>query len=299
MIFDFRIKVFYTVAEKLSFTKAAKELFITQPAVTKHIHELEKQLGVSLFKRKGNSIVLTSQGEILKFYANKILQTYNDLEFELSQTNDKVMSRLRLGASTTVAQYILPKILAHLKLKHPELEIDLATNNTDEIEKLLVDEKIDFGIVEGTSNKPAIVYKPFIKDEIVLVSRGKSKLASLKEIKPEKLKSIPLVIREAGSGTLEVIDSALKKVGLKRKDLNIEIQLGSTESIKQYLYHSDCAAFLSIHSIAKQLMQNEFSIIDVKGLTIFRTFQFINLHGNHSKTVEFFKNFCVRHYNNS
>ncbi len=297
MIFDFRLKVFYTVAEKLSFTKAANELFITQPAVTKHIHELEKQLGISLFKRKGNSIILSPHGEILKIYAGKILQMYNELEFELAEKNDTVKGKLRLGASTTLAQYILPKILAHLKQKHPELEIDLVTNNTEEIEKLLVDEKIDFGIVEGTSNKFPIVYQPFIKDEIVLVTSSKSKLAFAKEIKNEKLKTIPMVIRETGSGTLDVIDSALKKIGVKRKDLNIQIQLGSTESIKQYLFNSDCAAFLSIHSISKELLQNEFTVIDVKGLTIYRTFQFINLHGSYLKTVEFFRNFCKHHYN--
>ena len=297
MIFDFRLKVFFTVAERLSFTRAANELFITQPAVTKHIRELEQQLGVSLFKRKGNSIALTAAGQTLKLYANKILQTYKELEFDLSRTNNTIKGQLRLGASTTVAQYVLPKILALLNRQHNGLQIDLVTANTDQIEKLLIDEKIDFGIVEGTSNKPQILYQPFIKDEIVLVTRSKNKLSAKKEIKPNTLKTVPLVIRESGSGTLDVIDAALKKVGLNRKALTVQIQLGSTESIKQYLYHSDCAAFLSIHSISKELGRNELSIIDVEGMSIYRTFQFINLRGNLSKTVNFFRKFCTSHYN--
>lgn len=297
MIFDFRLKVFFTVAERLSFTRAANELFITQPAVTKHIRELEQQLGVSLFKRKGNSIALTAAGQTLKLYANKILQTYKELEFDLSQANNTIKGQLRLGASTTVAQYVLPKILALLNRQHNGLQIDLVTANTDQIEKLLIDEKIDFGIVEGTSNKPQILYQPFIKDEIVLVTRSKNKLSAKKEIKPNTLKTVPLVIRESGSGTLDVIDAALKKVGLNRKALTVQIQLGSTESIKQYLYHSDCAAFLSIHSISKELDRNELSIIDVEGMSIYRTFQFINLRGNSSKTVNFFRKFCTSHYN--
>lgn len=297
MIFDFRLKVFFTVAERLSFTRAANELFITQPAVTKHIRELEQQLGVSLFKRKGNSIALTAAGQTLKLYANKILQTYKELEFDLSQANNTIKGQLRLGASTTVAQYVLPKILALLNRQHNGLQIDLVTANTDQIEKLLIDEKIDFGIVEGTSNKPQILYQPFIKDEIVLVTRSKNKLSAKKEIKPNTLKTVPLVIRESGSGTLDVIDAALKKVGLNRKALTVQIQLGSTESIKQYLYHSDCAAFLSIHSISKELDRNELSIIDVEGMSIYRTFQFINLRGNLSKTVNFFRKFCTSHYN--
>lgn len=297
MIFDFRLKVFFTVAEKLSFTAAAKELFITQPAVTKHIRELEQQLEVSLFKRKGNSIALTPSGQILKMYADKIIGTYNDLEFDLSLAKNKIKGNLRLGASTTVAQYVLPKILALLNRQHEELHVDLVTSNTEQIEKLLIDEKIDLGIVEGKPGKQQIAYNPFLKDEIVLVTRYSSELALKKEIKLKNLKSIPLVIRESGSGTLDVIDAALKKAGLSRKNLNIKIQLGSTESIKQYLYYPECAAFLSINSITKELDQKELSLIKVKGMRIERTFQFITLRGSSSKTVDFFKKFCLSHYN--
>src|SRR6202000_3453185 len=101
MIFDFRLKVFYTVAQRLSFTKAAAELFITQPAVTKHIKELELQLNVQLFRRNGNSIALTTAGKVLLRYTEKIFQNYAELETELAQLNNIEAGVLHIGASTT------------------------------------------------------------------------------------------------------------------------------------------------------------------------------------------------------
>src|ERR1700753_2111670 len=110
MIFDFRLRVFHTVAQRLSFTRAAADLFITQPAVTKHIKELEQQLSVQLFKRNGSSITLTNAGKILLQYAEKIIQLYTGMETELAQLNNIESGILHIGASTTVAQTILPKI---------------------------------------------------------------------------------------------------------------------------------------------------------------------------------------------
>ena len=119
MIFDFRLRVFHTVAQRLSFTRAAADLFITQPAVTKHIKELEQQLNVQLFKRNGSSITLTGAGKILLQYADRIIQLYAEMETELAQLNNMESGILHIGASTTVAQTILPKILALFKKTYP------------------------------------------------------------------------------------------------------------------------------------------------------------------------------------
>jgi len=297
MIFDFRLKVFYTVAQRLSFTKAASELFITQPAVTKHIKELEQQLSVQLFKRNGNNISLTTAGKILEKYAGKIFQTYTDLETELAQLNNLEAGTLHIGASTTVAQTILPKLLAMFKKTYPKVTFNFIQANTDQISQLVLAEKIDIAIVEGAAHSPQLSYTDFIKDEIVLVTSANNKLSKKAEITPKQLPAIPLVLREAGSGTLDVIFNALAAVQINPKDLNIEIQLESSIAIKQYLLYSETATFLSIQSVVSELKYNELTIIDVKGLEIFRTFQFIQLHGKHSKLIELFKRFCLANYN--
>ena len=177
MIFDFRLKVFYTVAQRLSFTKAASELFITQPAVTKHIKELEQQLSVQLFKRNGNNIALTSAGKILEKYAEKIFQTYTELETELAQLNNLEAGTLHIGASTTVAQTILPKLLAMFKKTYPKVTFNFIQANTDQISQLVLVEKIDIAIVEGAAHSPQLSYTDFIKDEIVLVTSANNKLS--------------------------------------------------------------------------------------------------------------------------
>jgi len=141
------------------------------------------------------------------------------------------------------------------------------------------------------------MYEPFVKDEIVLVTRTKSRWALKGEIKSAQLLSIPLILREQGSGTLDVITKALKKSNIKTKELLVEVQLESTESIKQYLLHSETAAFLSIHAVIRELQLKELSVIDIKGIDMFRMFQFIQLHGQTSKLQALFKRFCLNHYN--
>ena len=297
MVFDFRLKVFYTVALKLSYTKAANELFISQPAVTKHINELEQQLQTRLFNRKGSSISITPSGEILFRYAQKIFKLYTQLENELVEISEVTNGSLKLGASTTVAQYVLPKMLALFKKSYPLIEINLINGNSDFIEQQIISEKIDLALVEGISHSPQINYESFAKDEIVLVVRSNNKFLQKNEIKAEQLLNIPLVLREQGSGTLDVIYNALTQAGISIKALKIEIHLDSTESIKEYLLYSDCAAFLSIHSITKELQQNQLSIIDIKGIELYREFQFIQLQGQNQKLAHLFKRFCLIHYN--
>lgn len=284
---DFRLQVFYTVAKRLNFTKASAELYISQPAVTKHIKELEAAYKTTLFERSGNrKIVLTAAGEMLLQYADQLLTIYRELEFDMNLLIKQHNGILRLGASTTVAQYVIPPVLALFHKKFKDIEVQLITGNTEEIEQALLNKEIEVGIIEGISRNPQISYEEYLKDELVLVSAVNNPTVKKDTIKPEELKNYPLLMREPGSGTLEVIAHALKPHHIKLADLQIEMQLGSTESIKSYLLHSNCLAFLSIHSVLKALKNNECRIIDVKGLSIDRPFHFTRLHGQPSSLAE-------------
>jgi len=202
---------------------------------------------------------------------------------------------LRLGASTTIGQYVLATVLAAFHKKFSDIQIKLITDNTEHIENALKDNDIDLGIIEGRSKNTSIKYSEFIKDEIVLVSSVNNQFARKEIIQPNDLKNISLLMREPGSGTLEVIIHALKKAGLTLRDLKIEMQLAGTESIKSYLSHSNCMAFLSIHSILNQLKKNEFRIIDIKGMNIERYFYSIQLHGQLETLPELFMKFARNH----
>lgn len=267
-------------------------MFITQPAVTKHIHELENQLNTKLFDRNGSRIKLTRAGEILLQHSEQIFEIYRNLEFEINSLSQRKSGKLRLGASTTAAQYILPPILAAFHRKFHNLEITLTIKNTEEIEQSLQNKEIDLGVIEGYSKNAAIKYTEFLKDEIVLVAAIKNPLVTGAVIKPEKLKQIPLLLREPGSGTLEVIAHALREIGISIADLNNEMQLGGSESMKLYMLHSDSMAFISVHAVLKELHNKECRIVDVEGLTIERFFYFAMLHGQHEALPELFMKFA-------
>ncbi|WP_433830610.1 LysR family transcriptional regulator [Flavobacterium anhuiense] len=294
---DFRLKVFYTVALRLNFTKAATELYITQPAVSKHIQELEETYKTKLFERNGSKIALTPAGKILLKYTKSIFDIYREIDFEMSSFNKERQGLLRLGASTTISQYIISPVLASFHQKQKDIKVNLLNGNTEQIENALINKEIEIGIVEGQSKNQSIKYIPFLKDELVLVCNSKNPLVKQNEISVNDLKSMKFITRERGSGTLEVIEFALKKAGLKFNDLQIEMQLGSTESIKSYLLNSDCFAFMSIHAVSKELKNKELIVLDVEELSIERYFYIITLQGKSDSLTELFIQNLASHYN--
>jgi DNA-binding transcriptional LysR family regulator len=294
---DFRLKVFFTVANRLSFTKAAKELFITQPAVSKHIQELEEQYKIKFFERNGSKISLTNAGEQLLKHTKNIFEVYREIDFDMSALINQQRGLLRLGASTTISQYIIPPLLARFHQKLQEIKVNLLNGNTEQIENALLNKEIEIGIVEGQSKNQSIKYIEFLKDELVLVCNNKNPLINKEQLSQEDLKSMRFVMREQGSGTLEVIEYALKPFEINLSQLTIEMQLGSTESIKSYLMNSDCVAFISIHAIEKELKNNELVILDIDNLVIERFFYIITLQGKVNALSELFIKNMASYYN--
>lgn len=294
---DFRLKVFFTVANRLSFTKAAKELFITQPAISKHIQELEEEYKIKFFERNGSKISLTNAGELLLKHTKNIFEIYREIDFDLSALINQQRGLLRLGASTTISQYIIPPLLARFHQKLQEIKVNLLNGNTEQIEYALLNKEIEIGIVEGQSKNQSIKYTEFLKDELVLVCNSKNPLIHKDQVSQEDLKSMRFLMREQGSGTLEVIEYALKPLNINLSQLTIEMQLGSTESIKSYLVNSDCVAFISIHAIEKELKNKELVIIDIGNLVIERFFYIITLQGKTDALSELFIKNMASYYN--
>lgn len=199
MITDFRLKVFETVARRLNFTRAAEELFITQPAVTRHIKELERLLDARLFKREGRGIALTAEGVRLLAHSRRILKEYETLAEEISfGRNSPVSGELSLGASSTMSQYVLPSLLALFNRHYPEIRIWLKSGNTEEIEQAVQDESVQLGIVEGTATRADLHYQPFMEDEIILAGGMQAAVPS-EGLSLPQLSHVPLIMREPGS----------------------------------------------------------------------------------------------------
>lgn len=227
---DFRLKAFYSVAKNLSFTRAAKELFVSQPAITKHINELERQYSVRLFDRTGGKIMLTDAGRLMLEHCSRILDEYNRMEYDMNLLNERSSGHISIGASTTVAQYVLPQILAEFTERFPQIEVSLTNGNSRDIENALLNHDIDLGMVEGITHSAGLQYEPFLEDELVAIIKQSGNESMPEEITPQELCRQPLVIREQGSGTLEVIETELEKHGIRPQELNIRIRLGKHRS---------------------------------------------------------------------
>lgn len=277
---SFRYKVFIEVAAQLSFSKAADELFISQPAVSKQIKQLENDVGIALFKRERNGILLTDSGKQLfeklkeaKLIERSIAEIFSSRKQELETGGE-----ISIGASTTISLYVMPKILASFHKRFPKVRIKLLNRNSENILALLNRHEIDIACVESHHRDHSFHYENFMKDQIIPVCAqhspyGQSRLA------PTQLSTIPLALRERGSGTQDVVSRAFESCGLRMKDLTIVARLGGTEALKNYLIQAEAIGFLSKLSVKKELESGELRKVDVEGLKIDRSFSFVSRIG--------------------
>lgn len=293
---DFRLKVFQAVAKNLSFTKASQELFVSQPAITKHVQELEAAYRTRLFDRQGSRISLTESGKLLLEHCERILEEYKRLEYEMHLLHNEYTGELRLGASTTIAQYVLPAMLGGFIGKFPKVSLSLMNGNSREIEAALQEHRIDLGLVEGVFRLPNLKYTTFLEDELVAVIRTNSKLDVGEEITSEELSGLPLVLRERGSGTLDVFERSLLRHNIKLSSLKVLMYLGSTESIKLFLEHTDCLGIVSVRSISRELYAGLLRVVEIKDMPMSREFCFAQPQGQESGLAQVFMQFAM-HYN--
>lgn len=209
--------------------------------------------------------------------AERVSDDYRRLEYEMGLCTSQTEGELRLGASTTVAQYLLPVILARFTTRFPGVRVSMLSGNSGRIEQALADREIDLGLVESVSRRQGLHYTLFRPDELVLVARTGGAWAATESVTPAELCRIPLVLRESGSGTLEVIAAALAGVGIRLPQLRVALRLGTTEGIKSFVRHSDAMAILSVISVVEELRRGTLRIIDIEGLTLTRDFSFVHL----------------------
>jgi len=273
---NLRLKVFRAVAEHLNFHKAAEQLFLTQPAVTLQIKALESDLGVRLFDRAGGRVSLTRQGSILLAYANKLAALISEAERELGCKENKLSGQLVLGVSTTIAQYVLARLMNAFLAEYPLIEPALHSGNTSEIVKLLLRGKIAVGLIEGPARDRGVRSEPFMEDELVPIAAPHTPAEHPSGIEFVKAK---LLIREHGSGSRHVVETALKKAGYPLKAFKQITVLDSTEAIKSAAEVCNGIGFVSRWAIFKELELGTLKIVDVKGVKVTRAFSLITRRG--------------------
>lgn len=250
---DRRLQVFYTVAKQLSFTKAAELLFMTQPAVTFQVKQLEEHFNTRLFERSHSKITLTPAGEIALDYAERILSLSAEMDTRLGELTDQISGALLIGASTTIAEYMLPRILGEFKARYPQVQARLTVANSETVESKIVDHTLDVGLVEAPSHHPNLITDVCCNDELVVICSPQHRLAQLASVNSTHLAEEPYVSREGGSGTRQVIDAYFRQAGIAPEDLNIVMELGSREAIKGAVEAGLGIAIVSRATILKEL----------------------------------------------
>lgn len=250
---DRRLQVFYTVAKLLSFTKAAEALHMTQPAVTFQVRQLEEHYNTRLFDRSHNRISLTEVGSEVFAYSARIFELYDEMDSTVREMTGNVSGVLLLGASTTIAEYMLPSLLGAFKREFPEVNIRLRVSNTDGIVSMVEENDIDLGVVEAPVNNKNLAVEVCRMDDLVAVLPPDHPLADTSAIGVADLLAYPYIAREEGSGTRGVIMEYLRECGFSAEELNVGMELGSPESIKGAVEAGMGVTILSRTTIQKEL----------------------------------------------
>jgi DNA-binding transcriptional LysR family regulator len=229
---DRRLQVFHAVAKHLSFTRAAEALFMTQPAVTFQIRQLEEQFNARLFDRANGRITLTPAGTLALDYAERILGLSSELDTRIKEMGAHVAGPLLIGASTTIAEFLLPQVLGEFKARFPAVVPRLFVANSEAVQSRILERTLDLGFIEGDSHLPSLATDVCCEDELQVVCAPSHPLAKEQTIAPASLTAHGYISREPGSGTREVIDHYLQKAGVAPGALQVVMEAGSPEALK-------------------------------------------------------------------
>jgi DNA-binding transcriptional LysR family regulator len=242
---DFTLRVFYRLAQLRSFSKVADDLFITQSAVSRQIKNLEDKLAVKLCLREKEGVTLTEEGRILFKYVEKILGLYEKATKEIDHFRHTKLDKIIIGASTTLGEYVLPRIISRFKRGHPEADIYLRVANTREILTQLSGYAFNLVLVESVVDNDSFVVEELFEDELVLIVSVLHPWSKVGRISFSELRSAPIIIREKGSGTRKIMEDTIAKLGVQLSDLNIKMELDSTEAVKSAVGENLGVSFVS------------------------------------------------------
>jgi DNA-binding transcriptional LysR family regulator len=250
---DRRLQVFHAVARLMSFTRAAEELCMTQPAVTFQVKQLEEQYNTRLFDRSHGRISLTATGQVVFDYADRILGLNEELDTRIGEMTGEVSGPLLLGASLTIAEFILPRILGEFKARYPDVRTQMTVANSEAIETRVADHSLDVGLIESPSTLPGLGAEVCCEDELVLICAVSHPFARRDAVTPQEVAAQPFISRETGSGTREFTDQYFRQAGVAPDDLSLVMELGSPEAIKGLVETGLGVSIMSRASIAKEL----------------------------------------------
>lgn len=271
MYFD-ELKTFITLVEVKNFTKTAELLLMSQPSVSLHIKNLEHEFQTKLLIRSPKQMKITPSGEILYDRAKQLIRMYDQTKQDILDLHTSVRGSLKIGASFTIGEYILPSLLFDIQKEHQELELEVVIGNTKEIVQSVKRYEVDIGLIEGQTNEKELSVHPFLKDELFVVSSVQHPLAVKRELSIIDLQNQVWVTREVGSGTREYLNHVIRSNGLKVKSL---LSISSNQGIKETIRKGMGLSLLSNSVIDKEVKNGELAILKVKDYQFPRTLSYV------------------------
>lgn len=272
---DHKLRVFCTVAETKSFSKTSEIVHLTQPAVSLQVQALEEIYETKLFDRSSSTVSLTPSGEILYKYAKEILALYASAEKVMGEITSLVKGSISIGASSTIGNYLLPAVVTDFRKTHQKLKIHLLVGNTKRVIELLNSGNINLGLVEGEVTRQKMVVEKLIPDELLLVVPSNHPWAKKKEVPISEITKEPFILREAGSGTRQIIEKFFAKHGISPNEMKISMVLGSTEAIKSAVENGLGISMLSRWAVRKESKYGTLNLIRIKEEKMLREFSLV------------------------
>ncbi len=272
---DFRHETFLTLAACNSFTKAAELLHITQPAVSQHIKYLEDLYNCKLVDTTNRKTTLTPQGEVLKEFATTVYSDAKHLKDNISAVDTETM-QFSFGATLSVGEYVMPRVLSRLLIKYPEMKFHMAVANTQILLERLNHGELDFLVVEGLFDKSEYDSTLFSLEEFVAVCSAESKLAKGK-VTFHEITDSRLILRERGSGTREIFENILQKNNYSLHAFDKLIEIGNMAAIKKMVANDLGISFMFMAAAKKGIEEGSLALIDIAGFSEQREFNFVLL----------------------
>ena len=267
------LNVFCMVYKNRSFSQAADELLLTQPTVSSHIKALEDDLQLKLFDRLGRDVAPTKAGDILYAYAKDIEGLNRSAEQALARYSGEMRGTLDMGGSTIPGEFLLPSLIGKFKKKYSDVKTNLRIGDTKVIAEMVMNGKIELGLVGASVDNDRIESRIFTTDELVLIAPSSYKTG---KISVEEFKTIPLIFREIGSGSRRALEEEIKKNGFTSADLNIVAEMGSTEAIKRAVKSGVGLSIVSSLAIEDELASSSLKIVNMPGLPVVRKLYIIS-----------------------
>ena len=261
-----QLRAFYQTAKSMSFSAAAKNLFVSQPAVTKQVKSFEEHCGLNLFVRKGSNLLLTDEGKIILGYAKKLFDCEKTLEDVIEGITNLNRGSFHVGTAKTYARYFMPHLISTFHRYYPRIEIKLDEGSSLDMLRNLADLKIQIAIVAWFEDIPDVGYLPLYREEVVFILSPDHRLADRTEISISELKDEPIIMRETGSGTRQLVNYVLSENNIVP---NIMMESSDAEMVKLLVQHGEGVAFLVRAAVSTELLDGRLKAVPIKGASMF------------------------------